>query len=68
MNHKIEIDRNLLQQAMKVTGFTTRRAVVEEGLCLLIRVKAREGIRRLRGKIVFEGYASNAEEMGEQLQ
>ena len=67
MRTQIVIDNNLMRQAMRATGFSTKKAVVEEGLRLLIKVKGQEGIRRLRGKIAFERYASNAE-MGEQLQ
>ncbi len=67
MGTKIVIDNNFMRQAMTATGLSTKKAVVEEGLRLRIKVKGQEGIRRLRGKIAFEGYGSNAE-MGEQLQ
>ena len=67
MRTTIVIDNSLMRQAMRATGLSTKKAVVEEGLRLLIKVKGPEGIRRLRGKIAFEGYALNAE-MGEQLQ
>ncbi|MGH7147115.1 MAG: type II toxin-antitoxin system VapB family antitoxin [Nitrospiraceae bacterium] len=67
MRCSIEINDTLLRKALKASGLSSKRAVVEEGLRLLIKVKGQEGIRRLRGKIAFEGYASNAE-MGEQLQ
>ena len=40
---------------MKATGLSTKRAVVEEGLRLLIKVKGQEGIRRLRGTVAWEG-------------
>ena len=63
----IEIDDALMQKALKATGLGSKRAVVEEGLRLLIKVTGQEGIRRLRGKIVFEGHASDAE-IGEKLQ
>ena len=55
MRTNIVIDNGLMQQAMKATGLSTKKAVVEEGLRLLIKVKAQEGIRRLRGKIEWEG-------------
>jgi Arc/MetJ family transcription regulator len=44
-----------MQRAMKATGLSTKKAVVEKGLRLLIKVKEQEGIRRLRGKIEWEG-------------
>ena len=52
MRTHIEIDNSLMRQAMKTTGLATKRAVVEEGLRLLIKVRGQEGIRRLRGKVV----------------
>ena len=55
MRTNIVIDDNLLQQAIQATGLSTKKAVVEEGLRLLIRVNGQEGLRRFRGKIVFDG-------------
>lgn len=66
MRTTIEIDNSLMQQAMQATGISTRKAVVEEGLRLLIRVKGWEGVRRLRGKIVFDSGTRQLEK-GEQL-
>jgi Arc/MetJ family transcription regulator len=55
MRTNIVIDNSLMRQAMKATGLSTKKAVVEEGLRLLIKVKGQEGIRRLRGKVPWEG-------------
>ena len=55
MRTNIVIDNSLMRQAMKATGLVTKRAVVEEGLRLLIKVKGQEGIRRLQGKVAWEG-------------
>ena len=55
MRTNIVIDNGLMRQAMKVTGLSTKKAVVEEGLRLLVKVKGQAGIRRLRGKITWEG-------------
>ena len=55
MRTNIVIDNSLMRQAMKATGLLTKRAVVEEGLRLLIKVKGQEGIRRLRGKVAWDG-------------
>jgi len=60
MRSNIEIDDTLLRKALKASGLSTKRAVVEEGLRLLIKVKGQASIRRLRGKIDFDGYALNA--------
>lgn len=55
MRTNIVIDNGLMRQAMKATGLSTKKAVVEEGLRLLIKVKGQTGIRRLRGKVAWEG-------------
>lgn len=55
MRTNIVIDNRLMRQAMTVTGLSTKKAVVEEGLRLLIKVKGQAGIRRLRGKVAWEG-------------
>lgn len=55
MRTNIVIDDGLIQKAMKATGLHTKKAVVEAGLRLLIDVKAQVGIRRLRGKVKWEG-------------
>lgn len=55
MRTNIVLDDGLIQKAMRATGLTTKRAVVEAGLRLLVQVKAQKGIRRLRGKVTWEG-------------
>jgi len=55
MRTNIVIEDELMQKAMRATGFTTKRAVVQAGLRLLLQVKAQSGIRRLRGKVRWEG-------------
>lgn len=55
MRTNIVIDDRLMQAAMKASGLATKRAVVDAGLRLLIEVKAQVGIRRLRGKVRWEG-------------
>jgi Arc/MetJ family transcription regulator len=55
MRTNIEIDDQLMRQAMKSSGARTKRATVEAGLKLLVQVRAQAGIRRLRGKIKWEG-------------
>lgn len=48
MRANLVIDRALIMKAMKATGLSTKKAVVEEGHRLLITVKGQEGIRQLR--------------------
>lgn len=55
MRTNIVIDDALIEQAMKATGLSTKKAVVEAGLQLLIQVKAQTGVRRLRGKVKWQG-------------
>ncbi len=55
MRTNIVIDNSLMRQAMKATGLSTKKAVVEEGLRLLIKAKGQESIRRLRGRVACEG-------------
>jgi Arc/MetJ family transcription regulator len=55
MRTNIMIDDRLMQQAMRASGLKTKRATVEAGLELLIRVKAQAGVARLKGKVSWEG-------------
>jgi Arc/MetJ family transcription regulator len=55
MRTNIVIDDDLIEQAMKATGLPTKKAVVEAGLQMLIQVKAQSGVRRLRGKVKWQG-------------
>jgi Arc/MetJ family transcription regulator len=55
MRTNIEIDDDLLSQALRLTGLKTKRAVVEAGLRMLLRLKGQEDILRLVGKVHWEG-------------
>ncbi len=55
MRTNIVIDDELIRRAMKAAGLKTKKAAVEAGLQMLIQVKAQSGIRRLRGKVQWEG-------------
>lgn len=55
MRTNIEIDDALMQQALGLTGLRTKRAAVEAGLRLLIRLKQQEEILDLAGKVRWEG-------------
>jgi Arc/MetJ family transcription regulator len=54
MRTTIVIDDSLMRQAMCATGLLAKKAVVEEGLRLLVEVHGQRNVRRLRGKIVFD--------------
>jgi Arc/MetJ family transcription regulator len=55
MRTNIVIDDKLMADTLKATGITTKREVVEEGLRTLLRIKRQQGIRRLRGRLKWEG-------------
>jgi Arc/MetJ family transcription regulator len=55
MRTNIDIDDRLMRQAMRRSGARTKRAAVEAGLRLLAETHAQGSIRRLRGKVVWEG-------------
>ncbi len=55
MRTNIVIDDELMANAFKATGLTTKKDVVEQGLKLLIMRKNQQGIRNLRGKVTWEG-------------
>lgn len=55
MRTNIVIDDRLIERALRATGLKTKRAAVEAGLQLLIDVKGQASIRRLRGKVAWEG-------------
>lgn len=55
MRTNIDIDDDLMAEAMRASGEPTKRAAVERGLRLLIDVKGQGAIRRLKGKIKWTG-------------
>jgi Arc/MetJ family transcription regulator len=55
MRTNIEIDDALMTEALRLTGLKTKRAVVEAGLRILIRLKRQEDILHLVGKVQWEG-------------
>jgi Arc/MetJ family transcription regulator len=55
MRTNIAIDDALMEQALAVSGYKTKKETVEEGLRLLIAQRNQEKIRGLRGKLKWEG-------------
>lgn len=55
MRTNIDIDDDLMREALEATGARTKRAAVEDGLRLLIQTRRQAGLRRLRGKIAWTG-------------
>ena len=55
MRTNIHIDDRLMRQAMRTSGARTKRAVVQEALRLLVQTRGQGSIRRLRGKVAWDG-------------
>jgi Arc/MetJ family transcription regulator len=55
MRTNIVLDENLINRARQLTGLSTKRAVIEEALRLLVNMYEQEQIRKLRGRLQWEG-------------
>jgi Arc/MetJ family transcription regulator len=55
MRTNIDIDDRLMARAMRSSRARTKRAVVEEALRLLIQTRGQRSIRRLRGRVAWDG-------------
>jgi Arc/MetJ family transcription regulator len=51
----IVIDDKLMSDTLKATGLKTKREAVELGLKTLLRLRQQSEIKKLRGKITWEG-------------
>lgn len=54
MRTNIEIDDNLMSDALAMTGVRTKKEAVELGLRTLIRLKKQERIKQFKGKLRWE--------------
>ncbi|MBL8310771.1 MAG: type II toxin-antitoxin system VapB family antitoxin [Burkholderiales bacterium] len=55
MRTNIVIDDTLMKQTLRATGLRTKREAVELGLRTLVLLKQQADLRRLRGKLSWEG-------------
>ncbi len=55
MRTNIVIDDKLMADALKATGLSTKKEAVEQGLKLLVRQNQQQAIRKLKGKLKWEG-------------
>jgi Arc/MetJ family transcription regulator len=55
MRTNLVLDDELVEEAMRRTGITTKKGVIEEALRTLVRLKAQESVRSLRGQLRWEG-------------
>ena len=54
MRTNIDIDDDLMEKAVKISGFPTKKAAVEAGLRLLIRMGNQATVRDMFGKIPLD--------------
>jgi Arc/MetJ family transcription regulator len=62
MRTNIDIDDNLMEEAQRLSGLKTKRAVIDAALRMFVRVKRQSDILNLAGKVRWEG---NLDEMRE---
>ena len=55
MRTNIDIEDKLMKDTLRATGLKTKREVVELGLRTLLRLRQQQEIRRLRGKLNWQG-------------
>ncbi len=55
MRTNIVIDDRLMRETLRATGLKTKREAVEQGLRTLVRLSKQAEIRRLRGKLDWQG-------------
>jgi Arc/MetJ family transcription regulator len=55
MRTNVVIDDELMAEALESTGLKTKKAVIEEALRALVRLKRQEQVRSLRGRLQWEG-------------
>lgn len=60
MRTNIEIDDQLVSKAMRCSGARTKKAAVEAGLQLLVKTHSQTVVRKLRGKVQWEGDLSES--------
>jgi Arc/MetJ family transcription regulator len=62
MRTNLKIDDGLIQKALQLSGLKTKRAVVEAGLRMLIRVREQEEILKLAGRVHWQGNLDESRE------
>lgn len=60
MRTNVEIDDNLMAEALRLTKISTKKQVIEIALKELINKSLRETLRQMRGKVDWDG---NLDEM-----
>lgn len=55
MRTNVVLDDGLMQTALELSGYKTKKKAIEEGLKLLIQINRQSEIRRFRGKLRWTG-------------
>lgn len=55
MRTNIEIDDDLMEKAIALSGAKTKKEVVSEALRLLVKTRGQEHVKKLRGKLKWHG-------------
>ena len=55
MRTNVVIDDKLMDRALRSGSYRTKRAAIEQGLRLLVQVNSQKRLRKLKGKIHWEG-------------
>lgn len=55
MRTNIVLDDSIMKTALKIGGFKTKKATIENALKLFIQIKGQQKIKNLKGKIKWEG-------------
>lgn len=55
MRTNIVLDDAILETALKLGGYKTKKATIENALKLFIQIKGQQKIKSLKGKIKWEG-------------
>jgi Arc/MetJ family transcription regulator len=55
MRTNVVIDDDLMESALRASGIKTKKDAIEEGLKLLVQLKAQEKIKGFRGKLRWSG-------------
>ena len=55
MRTNIEIDDELIEEAQRLSGLKTKRAVIDAALRMFVRVQHQKDVLQLAGKVKWEG-------------
>ncbi|UAA38769.1 type II toxin-antitoxin system VapB family antitoxin [Paraneptunicella aestuarii] len=67
MRTNIIIDDQLMADALKYSGLTTKKEAVEQALTLMVKLKKQEQIRKFRGKLQWDGNLDDSRTSGKTL-